>query len=75
MVERDNTLEDYVHISPGAILCGTVFIGSQTHVGAGAAIRNNIYTNSDCTIGAGEVAVKNIIDPGVYIGIPVKRLV
>ena len=33
VIEHDNILEDYVHISPRAVLGGTVHIGELTHVG------------------------------------------
>jgi len=70
IVEHDNVLSDFVHISPGAMLGGTVTIGADTHVGIGAVIKNNIAICSGCVIGAGAVVVKNITESGVYVGVP-----
>ena len=74
IVEHDNVLENFVHISPGAALGGTVYVGSQTHIGIGACVRNNIRICTNCTIGAGAAVVKDITEPGVYAGIPARRI-
>lgn len=74
VIEHDNLIEDYAHISPGAVLCGTVKIGNSTHIGANATVRNNITICGDCVIGCGGVVVKDIIKSAVYAGVPVKEL-
>ena len=75
VVEHDNVLEDYVHISPNTTLAGTVSVGKRTHVGAGATVKNNIAICEDCTIGAGAVVVKNLEISGIYVGVPAERRV
>lgn len=75
IVEHDNTIEDYVHISPNVALGGTVRIGERTHIGIGAIVRNNIEICSKCTIGAGAVVVKAISDSATYVGVPAKILI
>jgi len=74
VVEHDNRLEAYVHLSPHATLCGTVKIGSHTQVGAGAVIKNNTSVCGGCVIGAGAVVTKNITESGTYIGVPAGRV-
>lgn len=74
IVEHDNVIEDYVHISPNATLCGTVKVEKLTHIGAGATIKNNINIASNCTIGAGAVVIHDIEEEGTYVGVPVRRL-
>lgn len=73
IIEHDNILKDYVHISPNATLCGTVEIGGLTHVGAGATIRNNIKICDNCVVGVGSVVVKDIKQYGTYIGVPAMK--
>ena len=73
IVEHDNVIENYAHISPNVALGGTVRIGSLTHVGIGATVKNNTEICSDCTIGAGAVVVKNIKEPGTYVGVPIRK--
>ena len=74
VVEHDNILGDYVHISPKAALGGTVTIGGGTHVGIGACVRNNTRICGSCVIGAGAAVVKDICEPGTYVGVPARRL-
>ena len=74
IIEHDNKIGDFVHISPNATLTGTVSIGDYTHIGAGAIIKNNIKIGSDIIIGAGAVAVKEIEEPGTYVGVPAKKI-
>ena len=73
IVEHDNVIENSAHISPNVALGGTVRIGSLTHVGIGATVKNNTEICSECTIGAGAVVVKNIKEPGTYVGVPVRK--
>ena len=73
IVEHDNVIENYAHISPNVALGGTVRIGSLTHVGIGATVKNNTEICSDCTIGAGAVVVKNIKEPGTYVGVSIRK--
>lgn len=74
IIEHDNILEDYVHVSPNATLSGTVKVGELTHIGSGAVVKNNIDICDNCVIGAGAVIVKEIKEKGIYVGVPVKKI-
>ena len=71
-VDHDNCLDDFVHVSVGAHIAGTVSIDARTWVGAGATVINNINITKDCMIGAGAVVVNDIETSGTYIGVPAK---
>lgn len=73
IVEHDNQIGDFSHISVGAKLGGTVNIGNHTWVGIGAVVGNNKSVCGNCIIGAGAVVVKDIMEAGVYLGVPAKR--
>lgn len=73
VVEHDNVLEDYVHISPKAVLAGTVHVGKSTHIGAGATVINNISIAADSIIGGGAAVIRDISDSGTYVGVPARR--
>lgn len=75
IVEHDNALDDFVHISPNAALAGTVSVGKSTHIGVGASVINNISIASDCIIGGGAAVVKDITESGTYVGVPARRIV
>ena len=73
-IDHDNTIEDFVHISPRASLAGTVKVGHGSWIGVGSVVSNNINITKGCKIGAGAVVVKDITEEGVYIGVPVRRI-
>ena len=65
-------IEDYVHVSVGTKLAGTVRVGMSTWVGVGATVKNNVSICANCMIGAGAVVVKDIKEKGTYIGVPAR---
>ncbi|EJS16394.1 sialic acid O-acetyltransferase NeuD family sugar O-acyltransferase [Bacillus cereus VDM062] len=73
-IDHDNIIEDYVHISPGANLAGTVKVGRSTWLGIGSVISNNVNIAGNCKIGAGAVVIKDITELGTYVGVPARRL-
>ncbi len=74
IVEHDNILEDYVHLSPNVALSGIVKVGKSTHIGAGSCTKQLLNIASDCVFGAGSVIVKDITESGTYAGVPVRRI-
>lgn len=73
VVEHDNLLEDYAHVSVGVKLAGTVRVGKSTWVGIGASVSNNINICGNCMIGAGSVVIRDIGEAGTYVGVPAKK--
>lgn len=71
-IDHDCVLGEAVHISPGAVLSGTVAIGEQTWVGAGAVVINNTNIGSRAMIGAGAAVVSSIPSDVVAYGNPAK---
>lgn len=75
-LDHDNILEDYVHISPGSHLAGTVKICEGTWICAGVTIINNITIGKNNIIGAGATVVRNVEEENsTFVGIPVKKLI
>ena len=73
-LDHDNVIEDYIHISPGVRAAGTVSISKGTWLGIGSVVSNNVNICSGCKVGAGAVVVKDITEPGTYVGVPVRRV-
>ena len=73
-LDHDNVIEDYVHISPGVRSAGSVGIGKGTWLGIGSVVSNNVNICSGCKVGAGAVVVKDITEPGTYVGVPVRKI-
>lgn len=72
-IEHDCNIGDYVHIAPGSVLSGEVNVGNSTFIGAGSTITNSVSISEDCIIGAGSLVRKNILQPGLYVGNPIKK--
>lgn len=72
-VDHDCVIGDYVHVSVGAHLCGTVFVGDETWIGAGATVSNNVKICGGCMIGAGAVIIRDISEKGTYVGVPARK--
>lgn len=70
VIEHDNTIDNYVHISPNATLCGNVFINKYSWIGAGAVIIQNKNIGKKVIVGAGTVVIKDVEDNCIVIGNP-----
>lgn len=73
-VDHDCTISDYVHISVGSHLSGTVNVGEATWIGAGATVSNNVNICGKCMVGAGAVVIKDINEEGTYVGVPARKI-
>lgn len=73
-VDHDCVIGDAAHIAPGVHLCGNVRIGARTLVGVGSAVRPGVSVCEDVVLGAGAVVVRNIDEPGTFVGNPAQRL-
>ena len=73
-IEHECIVDDFVHIAPNTVLCGSVSIGKKSFVGANTVVRQNISIASDVVVGAGSVVVKSIEEKGVWVGNPAKKI-
>lgn len=71
-LDHDCVISDFVHVAPGATICGGVHIDEGTLIGAGSVILPNIKIGKWCTIGAGSVVTKNVDDYSTIKGNPAK---
>lgn len=76
IITHDCFVDDFVEISPSAILLGRCKVGSFTQIGANATILPDIIVGSNVIIGAGSVVTKDIPDNSLVVGVPatVKKL-
>ncbi len=74
VIEHECEINDVAHIAPNAILCGNVQIGKLTFVGAHSVVRNNTLICEDVILGAGSVVVKSIVEKGIWVGNPSKKI-
>ena len=71
-IDHECVIDDYVHISPHATLCGNVTVGEGTWIGAGAIIKQGVRIGKWTMIGAGAVVIKDVPDRAVMAGVPAK---
>lgn len=74
IIEHECRVGSHCHISIGALLAGRVSVGDFCFIGAGAVIKDKVLISDHVTVGAGAVVVKNITEPGVYVGNPAKKI-
>lgn len=74
VVDHEVRIGAHCHIGPNATISGRSSVGELVFVGVGATIKDSVSICSNVVIGAGATVVKNIADPGVYIGTPARRM-
>jgi UDP-perosamine 4-acetyltransferase len=74
ILDHDCTLGDDTHIATAAALCGNVSVGDGSVVGAGATVIQGVRITSGCLIGAGAAVADDCTEPGLYLGVPARRV-
>jgi len=73
-IGHDCVIGDYFSAMPNAVVGGNVEIGDRVYIGSCSNIREKIQITSDCVIGMNGAVVKNILEPGTYVGVPCKKI-
>ncbi len=74
VIEHECRIEDFVHISPNAVLGGNVEVKELTHVGIGSTVIQGIIIGKNCIIGSSSNVVKNIDNNKKAFGNPCKEI-
>ena len=72
-IGHDAVLNDYVTLYPSVTVSGNVTVRECVEIGTGTQIIQGKNICANCIIGAGAVVVKDINEPGTYVGIPVVK--
>lgn len=73
-IGHDCEIDSYFTTAPGVKISGNCKIYSIIYVGTNASIREKLSIHSLVTIGMNAAVVKDINEPGIYVGIPAKKL-
>lgn len=73
-IGHDTAIGDYSTINPNSAISGNCLIKNSVFIGSKSAIREKITITNNTIIGMGSVVVKDILNSGTYIGVPVKEL-
>jgi sugar O-acyltransferase (sialic acid O-acetyltransferase NeuD family) len=74
VIEHEAVVGDHCHISTGALVNGDCELGEGCFIGSGAIIKNGISIARETVVGAGAVVIKDILDPGIYVGNPARMI-
>lgn len=74
IIEHECIIGSHNHIAINATVAGRCKIGDFVMIGAGATVVDGTTIGSHSVIGAGAVVVKDIVEPGVYVGVPARKL-
>jgi sugar O-acyltransferase (sialic acid O-acetyltransferase NeuD family) len=73
-ISHDCIIGDFFSAMPNAIVSGNVTIGNEVYLGANSSIKEKVSLSNKVKIGMGSVVTKNLDSPGIYVGIPSKKI-
>lgn len=73
LIEHDVEVGNHCHISTKATLNGAVKFGDSIFAGSSCVIKDGMSICDNVIIGTGATVVKNISEPGIYVGCPAKK--
>lgn len=73
-VGHDTEIGDYFTTAPGAKISGNCKIYDLVYIGTNSSVREKITIHSLTTVGLNAGVVKDIEEPGIYVGVPAKKI-
>ena len=73
-IGHDCEIGNYFSAMPGAIVSGNVKISDLVYMGNNSSIREKLLIHSLSTIGMNSAVVKDIEEPGTYVGCPSEKI-
>ena len=73
-IGHDVVSGNYLTTAPGVHISGDTSIGKNVYFGTGSILRNKLSICNNVTIGMNSVINKDILEEGVYVGIPAKKI-
>ncbi len=73
IIEHDAKIGDFCHISTSTVINGNCEVGHNSFIGSRVVLFNGVKISSDVLVAAGSVVMKDIKEPGTYMGNPARR--
>ena len=73
-IGHDVRIGDFVTTAPAVNISGNCQIGKGVYMGTQAATKQGISIGPGIILGMGAMAVKDLLEPGTYIGVPARKL-
>jgi sugar O-acyltransferase (sialic acid O-acetyltransferase NeuD family) len=74
ILEHDSSVGNHTHISTNAVVNGNARVGDRCFVGSGAVVSHGVAVCSETVVGAGAVVIRDITEPGIYVGNPARKM-
>lgn len=74
VIEHETVIGNHTHIAPRAVICGRSQIGNLVFCGVGSTVIDGIRICDHVIVGAGAVVIRDITEPGVYAGVPARKI-
>lgn len=72
-IDHDCIVEEHVHVSPGAVLCGNVYVARCAFIASGACIIPGVKVGEEAVIGAGASIVRDVLPHEVVLPALIRR--
>ncbi len=73
-IGHDCVIGDFFTTAPGVNISGYCKIGNGVYFGTNASVKNGITVCDNVTVGMGAVVTKDILEEGIYVGNPLRKL-
>ena len=73
-IGHNAVLQDYTTVYPGVHVSGNVTVGQCVELGTGSQIIQGKKIEDNIIVGAGSVVTKDLLEPGTYVGVPVRKI-
>ncbi len=73
VVDHETQIGEYSHIAVNSTIAGRCILGRAVLIGAGATVIDNVRICDGVIVGAGAVVIRDILEPGTYVGNPARR--
>ncbi len=74
IIAHDTSIGANSFCGPGETLAGFITVEEDCFLGVGTTIIDNVRLTTGTQTGGGTVVTSDIIEPGVYIGVPARKL-
>lgn len=74
IVGHDDRIGNFNTLYPGVLLSGNVRINTLTEIGTGSQVIQGLRITDEVILGAGSTVIRDIEIPGIYVGVPVRRV-
>ncbi len=74
LVEHEARTGAHCHLSTAAILNGACALGDEVLIGSCSALRQQVKIADGILVGMGSVVLEDLSEPGIYAGVPARKI-